>query len=310
MKLFIVSNTQFGYKGLIKDQFSYFTNKIIPFLKKNSKGGDIFIHGGNIFSNKRSVNMDIINQTMDIFEEISKILPIYIIKSINDEISSLLLKRINNVHIIDTKKTIGNSLLVSYKEDINDIDNKSIVIFNNDYMVNPELYKNILNESDICVCTHYEDKVIQDDNIINVGSPYQLNKTHKNEKGFLIIDTLKKKFKFVNNTYSSKFVNHTINDIEDLENLKIKKKDFIDIKINETILNKKENINKLNMAINKYNFNNIIYINNTKEKPTNIIIDSHSFNIREIIENYIEKENNDLSKELNTIYKIYNEKYN
>jgi len=306
MKLFITSNTQFGYKGITKDQFSYFTNKIIPFLKKNSKSGDIFIHGGNIFNNKKSTNLDTINNVMDIFEDISKILPIYIIKSNNDELSTLLLKRISNVNIIDTKETIKNTLIMSYKENINNTNGEDIIIFNNDYMENPELYKKILSNSKVCICTNYDDKEIQDGNIINVGSPYQLNKT-ENKKGFLVIDTLKKKFKIVENNYSPEFVNFHINEIEDLEKIKFKKKDFIDIRVNENILNKK-NLNLLNMAINKYNFNNITYIKDKKETP-NIEIDSHSFNIKEIINNFLEKEKTNLSEELETVYKIYEEKF-
>ena len=307
MKLFITSNTQFGYKGITKDQFSYFTSKIIPFLKKNSKSGDIFIHGGNIFNNKKSTNLDTINNVMDIFEDISKILPIYIIKSSNDELATLLLKRISNVNIIDTKETIKNTLMMSYKEDINDTNSEEIIVFNNDYMENPELYKNILNNSKVCICTHYGDKEIQDDNIINVGSPYQLNKSD-NKKGFLVIDTLKKKFKLIENKFSPEFVNFQINEIEDLESIKFKKKDFIDIKVNESILGKKENLNKLNMAINKYNFNNVTYIKDEEETP-NIIIDSHTFDIKEIINKFLEKEKTNLSEELETVYKIYEDKF-
>lgn len=307
MKLFITSNTQFGYKGITTDQFSYFTNKIIPFLKDKSKNGDIFIHGGNIFNNKKSANLDTINNVMDIFEEISKILPIYIIKSPNDELATLLLKRISNVNIVDTKKTIKNTLMMSHKEDINNTNSEDVIIFNNDYMVNPELYKNILSNSVISICTHYDDKEIQDDNIINVGSPYQLNKT-KNKKGFLVIDTLKKKFKLVENNFSPQFVNFEINKIEDLENIKFKKKDFIDIKVNESLLSKKENLNKLNMSINKYNFNNITYIKD-EEKTPNVIIDSHSFDIKEIINEFLNKEKTNLTEELETVYKIYSEKF-
>lgn len=308
MKIFITSNTQFGYKGITKTQFSYFTEKIIPFLKDKYRSGDIFIHGGNIFNNKRSVNMDIINDVMNIFEEISKILPIYIIKSPNDELASLLLKRIKNVNIVDDKKEIDNILLLSYKEDINNVDDNQIIIYNNDYMENPDLYKKVLKNFDISICTHYEDKEIEDDNIINIGSPYQLNKTHTNKKGFLVIDSVKKKFKLITNNYSPKFIKLNLEKIEDLENLRISSKDFIDVKVNESILTKKENLNKLNLAINKYNFSNISYIKNKENNDPQIKIDSHSFNIKEIIHNYINENNIDLSEELETVYKIHKEK--
>jgi len=307
MKIFLISNTQFGYKKISNNQFSYFTEKIIPLLKNKSKDDDIFIHGGNIFNNKKTVTMDIIHKTMDIFEKISKILPVYIIKSNNDELSSLLLNRIKNVNIINNEKTINNITLLSYKKSINNDINGEIIIFNNNYMNNPDLYKKILNKFDISICTHYEDKET-DKNIINLGSPYQLNKSHNNKKGILIIDNITKKSKLIENNYSPKFINISINKIEDIDKLKIMKKDFIDIKVNEDIISKKENLNRLNIAINKYNFDNITYIKNKDKDDHNITINDHSFNIKEIINNYIKENNINLQTEIETVYKIYEDR--
>ena len=311
MKIFIISNTQFGYKGIVNEQVSYFIEKIIPFIKKMYRNGDIFVHGGNIFNNKKNVNMDVINDVMNIFEEISKIIPIYIIKSKNDELSILLLKRIKNVNIIYNDITIDNTLLMSYNENINNIKDQSIIIHNHDYMNNPDLYKKILENFNISICTCYEDAELYDDNIINIGSPYQLNKTHKNQKGFLVIDTIKKKKKLVENNYSPKFIDLFIENIDGLNKIKILKKDFINIKINESILLKKENLNKFNLFINRHNFSNITYINNNNDSPpsTNLNIDTQIFNIKNVVTKYIKDNNIDVGNELENIYKIYNEKY-
>lgn len=311
MKIFLVSNIHFGYKKIQKDQFSYLKDRIIPYIKENYNDGDIFVHGGNIFNNRNTVNMDIINKTMDVFEELSNIIPIYIIKSENDELSSLILNRINNINIIDDIKTINNITLSTYKKDINDIEKNDIIVFNHDYINNIEFYKNILKKFKIVICTHYDDMNIKDDNIINIGSPYQLNKEHKNKKGFLVIDTDKKKVKFIKNDYSPIYLKIKINDINDLINFNNDslKKNFIDLEINENVIEKKENLNKLNLLINKYNFNNIIYIKNQDDKPIKNV-DTNNFDIKNIISKYL-KDNNlqHIKNELDNIYRIHKEKF-
>jgi hypothetical protein len=305
MKIYIISNTQFGYKGIIKNQLDYFNNKIIPYLVDNSKNGDIFIHGGNIFNNRKNVSMDVIHDVMEIFEKISKILPIYIIKSLNDDLASLILKRINNVKIIENKEIINNVTLISYNNEFDDISN-DIVIFNHNYLNNPDTYKEILKNNKINICTNNDDYLLLDDNIINIGSPYKLNKDQKNEKGFLVIDSDKKKHKFINNDYSPNFININIENEEDLNNFQIDKKDFIYLNVNELLIEKKENLNKLNILINKYDFKNVIYYNNNKKEKINI--NNESFDIKSIINKYLKDNNLDLYKELDIIYKIYSEK--
>ena len=305
MKIYIISNTQFGYKGIIKNQLDYFNNKIIPYLVDNSKNGDIFIHGGNIFNNRKNVSMDVIHDVMEIFEKISKILPIYIIKSLNDDLASLILKRINNVKIIENKEIINNVTLISDNNEFDDISN-DIVIFNHNYLNNPDTYKEILKNNKINICTNNDDYLLLDDNIINIGSPYKLNKDQKNEKGFLVIDSDKKKHKFINNDYSPNFININIENEEDLNNFQIDKKDFIYLNVNELLIEKKENLNKLNILINKYDFKNVIYYNNNKKEKINI--NNESFDIKSIINKYLKDNNLDLYKELDIIYKIYSEK--
>lgn len=304
MKIFIISNTLFGYKNINKNQLYYFNDVIIPFLKKNVKKDDILIHGGNIFNNRKNVSMDIIHDVMKIFEDISKILPIYIIKSKNDDLATLLLNRINNINIIDEKTKIKNITIFPYNIQLDEEEN-DIIVFNHNYYNNPDIYKNILKKSYINICTYNNDYPIKDDNIINIGSPYELNKNDKNKKGFLVIDTDKKKHKFIENNHSPKFIDINIDKTEDIDNLKINKKDYIYLYVKESIINKKENLNKLNLLINKYNFKNITYLNDIKKDD--IKLDSVSFNIKDLINEYIQKKNLNLEKELNNVYKISKE---
>lgn len=305
MKIYIISNTYFGYKGIVDEQFSYFNDKIIPFIEKNYIKGDILVHGGNIFYNRKTVNMDIIHNTMNIFEKLSNILPIYIIKSKNDDISTLLLSRIKNVKIVNNIEIIDNVTLLSNDNDIDKLLNNDIIIFNIDYIKNIDFYKNTFKNFNICVCTSYDDKDMKDDFIFNIGSPYQLNKFHKNKKGFLIIESFKKKIKFIENSYSPKFLDLQIENINDLEDLKISKKDYINLNIDEKLIQNKENLNKLNIAINKYNFKNVTYLKSL-DPIENINDIDNVFDIKNLIDNYIKNKNFDLSDELNNVYEIFN----
>jgi hypothetical protein len=311
MKIFVTSNTHFGYKKISDKQFSYFYEYLIPFLKEKSKENDLFIHMGNVFSNRKNVSMDIINKTMNVFEEISEILPVYLMKSKNDQFSIELLKRIKNVNVIEKIKNIDNITILpitnKIEDDLKNISN-DILLFNYDYTINPETIKNVIkNKFEISICGYFDDIETNDDNIINVHSPYDLNKNHENKKGLIIIDTDRKKFKFVENTYSPKFINIYIKELDDSKILENHKNDFVELKISKSIVKTKENRNKLDIILNKYEFDTITYVDDKMIKEEDIKIDDHTFNIREIIESHL-KDKNELLKELDIVYKIYDGK--
>jgi len=311
MKIFIISNTMFGYKNVIESQLNYFNNIFITYLKNNYNNGDIFIHGGNIFNDKKTVSMDIINNVMDIFEKISKILPVYILKTKNDIMSSILLSRINNVEIIDNIKEFDNISVVSYNKNITELNNNDIIIFNSDYYSNSITNKKILkNKFDISICTTYSDRLIKDDNIINIGSPYQLTENDKEKKGFLVLSTSKKKIKFITNKYSPKYIKYIINNIEDLNNNNLSNNDYIILKINEKLLNDKKTMNLINIFINRIRPINITYFKDNDIKIENPIeMSNNLYNIEEMINNYINEHNLDLKSEIDNIINIYKETY-
>jgi len=305
MKLFITSNTQFGYRNIIPHQFSYF-DKLTKILEEKSRNGDLFIHMGNVFSNRKNVSMDIINNVLNLFEKISKILPVYIMKSSNDQFSVELLKRIENVNIIDNELKISNITFVL--GNMENLEKNDILLFNNNYMNNSDFIKNLLKDFELSICGYFDDIDLQDDNIINIGSPYKLNKNQKNKKGILVVDTDKKKFKLLENTYSPDFVSLSIKTLDDIEKIKDYKKDFIDLKVSKSFISSVENKNKLNIVLNKHDFSTISYIDDEKIKYEEKDINDNTFIIRDLIKDYLSKENLNLSEELNTIYKIYESK--
>jgi hypothetical protein len=296
MKLFITSNTQFGYKNISNNQFDYFNNILIPYLKNNSNENDLFIHGGNIFANKISNNIKILHEVMNIFEKISNFLKVYIIVNKSDNLPSLILNRIKNVNIINNFKQIDNISLISYKSNLLNI-STPIVIYNGDYLLNPEITKKFK----LFISTFYSDRKSLNNNIINIGSPYQLNKSHKEKKG--IVELYKNNIKYIYNNYSPKFITKTINNIIELDNLKINN-DFIKLNIKEDILKKKEDLNKLKIFINNNNIKNIEYIKDDKIQDE-IKFNYNIFNIKNIINSYIKKNDLDIDEELKNIFTVY-----
>lgn len=84
IKRFInVSDTHFGVRSnsveWMEIHRSFFLDWFIPHIKKNYKEGDALIHTGDVFDSRQSLNLKVMNMGLEIFNEISKIMPIYVI---------------------------------------------------------------------------------------------------------------------------------------------------------------------------------------------------------------------------------------
>ena len=76
MKVYMITDTHFGIYLNNLDKWlnmmeSTFYNYVIPFLKENSKPGDILIHLGDLFDNRTSIPIIVLNKGED-GEEISE----------------------------------------------------------------------------------------------------------------------------------------------------------------------------------------------------------------------------------------------
>jgi calcineurin-like phosphoesterase family protein len=116
-KIFIISNTNFGIsKNISSKEWSkninnYFYNELIPYLKNNVEPNDILIHLGNFLYKSKSIELNTIKFIQDLFENISNILPVYIIEGENDSLSLNILKNFNNIEIIKEPTEIDILLL-------------------------------------------------------------------------------------------------------------------------------------------------------------------------------------------------------
>jgi len=310
MKLWIINNTKFGYKNNSKDwtksMIDYFEKFFIPFIEKNSKPGDRLIHLGNIFNSSESVNISLLLTIRDLFVKISQIMPITILDGYNEKtgISNLLQNtnqigeplidnftdKINNVHLISSDKKI-----------LEQITDQPIIFINS--RIDTDILKKFTNT--LFFCGFYDD-MKEDENIIHVGAPYQLDKTSPN-KGFYVLDTKSKKYKFINNNYSPNYNTITITDISQIEEID---EDFVNNNKVSVIVDKslvEDKKIKIDVLLSKYNFKSITY---TNDEETIEEINTSTTNMEELIREKIKNSDDQkLMSEFENILKIYKERY-
>ncbi|MCS7073614.1 MAG: metallophosphoesterase, partial [Bacteroidia bacterium] len=108
-KIWLITDTHFGISGNSKLWLEiiseYFTQEFIPYLRNNVKNGDILIHCGDLFDNRQHLNIEVMNKALDIWKEISKILPIHIICG-NHDIYKIHSNDINSLRIFESTPNI------------------------------------------------------------------------------------------------------------------------------------------------------------------------------------------------------------
>jgi len=131
-------------------------------------------------------------------------------------------------------------------------------------------------------------------------SLFHLSINDDNEVGFYLMK--EDKTKIIKNDFSPKFIEYTINNIEDIDTFEISK-NFINLNINSQLLNSQQNKNKIDIFLNNNQFNNIYYMGEVDDEDR-VKLDSKNINIRDILINNIE---DDLKGELDEIFTIYDE---
>jgi hypothetical protein len=299
MKIWLINNTKFGYKNNSKEwsknMFDYFNNIFIPFIEKNQKSGDILVHLGNLFYSTENVNISILLQVNELLNKLNNILPVYILPGYNESSNITNILNIENI----TEQIDNVSFVPQTKNILQNINNDIII-------TNSKIDSNILEKySDKLFFIGYHDNKEEINNIIKIGALYQFEDTD-NDKGFYILDTITKKYKFIKNNYSPQYSKIIITDISQIDDIDgdYVNKNNVDLIIDKSMISDK-NI-KLDVLLSKFNFKSITYTNDISKEQMNDM----SFNMEDIIRERIEKTNNaDLIKEFENIITIYKEKY-
>ena len=252
-KLFLIADIHLGVRNnsleWIDNIKNYFYNFLSPTLKNNISTNDnpCLIVLGDVFDNRQTMDINVMNIAFDLFIDISKILNIIILtgnhdiyKKINNDINSLrFLKTINNITVIEkpTILRLNNDLMKkplnigiipwlgyhkiesSYISE-NDIDYAMMhtditgLTFDNGRVIYSGVTTNLFKGKKIF--SGHIHKRQESKRIIYVGSPYQLRRSDiGNDKGIYEFDVINETLKFHKNDYSPKFLRIKLEDILD-----------------------------------------------------------------------------------------------
>jgi calcineurin-like phosphoesterase family protein len=305
-KIFLVGDTHIGlgYPNNADKWFKvhreYFSDFLIPLLKSRVEPGDIIVHLGDLFDNRNVIPINLMNYTLDIVEEISKIAPFHIIIGNHDlyskstgEINSVRpFKHIDNIFIYDKPTKIEfegiSILMVPY------IDNRKeqISIINNNKDCKYLFCHSDLNGAKLHMTSaghrnadkidiedfkdfrkvysgHYH-IVQRDQNFTFVGSIFQMDRNdYKDQKGIFIIDVENEEEEFVENKVSPVFRKYNViseTDVDGLDALR-NSKDYIDLSIsNNLLISNRKLRRKLEVLLENSGFSSVDYIDDIVTK--------------------------------------------
>lgn len=235
-RAFILSDSHFGARSnsveWLEIMLDWFYSDFLIKVKKEYRPGDILIHCGDFFDNRQSINLNVVHESIKLFETLSSIFVdgIYILAGNHDvlrktsnEISSLdVLKYIPNVNIIKDAKKISNDILLmpwqsstADEQEILNL-NEASYLFCHTNIVNLKFDKHRKIEEGISIenlkkfkrvfTGHIHTGQIKD-NIVVVGNSYQMTRSDSNnKKGFYLLDFNTNELSFFENKTSPRFV--------------------------------------------------------------------------------------------------------
>ena len=246
-RAFIVSDTHFGARSnsieWLEMMRDWFRADFIPKVKEMYQPGDIFIHCGDVFDNRQSVNLLVLHEGISLFEELSQIFVdgIYVIagnhdvmrKTSNDVSSLDCLKYIPRVHIIKEpiicRFPTTTALFMPWrtneeeeKKCLTDFEvhncnflfchtNIRNLKFDNSREVEEGLTLTELTKFQRVYSGHIHWGQ-RSGNVTMVGNPYQMTRSDAgNKKGWYILDFENGEETFIENEYSPKFVRVYLN---------------------------------------------------------------------------------------------------
>lgn len=267
-RIWFITDTHFGVRNNSNEWIdlmqSYFDDWFIPLVKKNYKDGDILVHLGDVYDSRQSINLKVLNYSIDIFEKLSDIFKkgIYIMAGNHDlwgktsnEINSLkALKWIPGVRIIEEPATFtfsGKSFFfMPWRKDhqaesecLNSAKPHDFLLCHSDIRgLKFNRYVNIEKGIDqkelkkfkrvFSGHIHYA----QDNGLVRLfGSPYELTRSDMgNKKGIMLLDIEANDEMFFENKHSPRFLKIDFNRVLEStpeEANRILANDFVDITI-------------------------------------------------------------------------------
>lgn len=300
MNIWIASDFHYGKHTMDSDKWlnimdDYFYNFFIPLLKENMKKDDVLVICGDIFDNRNSIGLKIINSVIKLFETLAEIIPIHVLVGNHDmylmnstDINSVAtIRNIKNVTVYmdptEIKFDDHTVLMMPWihgkdaeKEILEKYSGKDLLFCHSDlngcrtqlYPTRP-ISRRILDIDDFIgyrkVFSGHIHIVQEINNFTFVGSPYHLDRNDTgNTKGIFVYNTKKQKSIFIENDYSPEYKKVKLLKESDIELLKeeLKTNNFIDLEISNNLIANSPHIRlEIDKITNKHKIENIYFIN-------------------------------------------------
>ena len=304
MRIYMLGDTHFGIfpargEAWLTMMMSFMYDVYIPFLQKHVRPGDVLVHTGDVFDNRNSIHVIVLNKTVRLFEDLAKILPVYVLVGNHDMWamqnatvnSTASIRNIPGVTLVEepVETTFGDKtalLLPWVHGKANELEllakysGKDLLFCHSD-LVGARTQANPTRPIDRHVCTiddfqgyrhvysghiHIRQQI---KNFTFIGAPYHMDRNDAgNEKGFYVYDTVRDAAAFVSNTHSPEFRVVDIKTEEDMDKLtpELLDKDYVDVKIANSLLIDKPNVRtRLDKVLTKHKIARVEWVDDSYE---------------------------------------------
>ena len=298
-KIFLVGDIHLGlgYPNSVDKWFKihqeYFSEFLLPLIKKELTSDDIIVLLGDLFDNRSVIPINILNYTQSLLEEMSQVCPVHVIvgnhdlytKSTNDVNTVKLYKYIPNIYVYEEPTEIefnGKSILmmpwVERRKDqiriLKKYSGKDYLFCHSDLNgakmhLTSVAHKNN-DKIDVEEFSGYKKvfsghiHVLQrNKNFTFVGNIFEMDRNDRDDqKGIFIIDTITDTETFIENNISPRYKKVYVRNEEDILSLdNVSTKDFIDLIIsNSLLINNRKLRRKLEIMLETGNFASVEYL--------------------------------------------------
>lgn len=297
----MITDTHFGIHPMKQDkwlkmQTTWFNDFLVPFLRKHYREGDVLCMLGDVFDNRTSINIKVMNMVIEMFQTLGSIMPVHILVGNHDMwamnntdiCSTASIRHIPNINLYTqpTQVMFGNSSVlmcpwITSKNTEHDIlkSSKADYLFTHSDLkgVRTQLYPTRPHNRNILELKDFESfkRVFSGHIHINqtignftfIGSPYHLDRNDiGNTKGIYVFDPDKNESMFVENTLSPQYQKITIKEESDLDRIDKQSCNFnyTDLYVyTNLVVDNKTFRKKLDLILNEVQFESISWIDNT-----------------------------------------------